>query len=55
MHMSDIYKRAFPYPILTFWLTMVGNTSQAMIPTIDTCQVFDSLNMIAIKLLFLST
>ena len=54
MCMPNIYKRvSFPDPMLTFWLTMVENTSLLMIPFIDTHWVSSSLNTFAVELFFL--
>ena len=48
---THFYKRAgLPDPLLTCWLTMVGNTSQSTIPILDTCRVTGSLNTIIVKL-----
>ena len=51
MCITQFYKRAGPSdPLLTFWLVVVENTSQSMIPTVDTHQVTGSLNIIIIEL-----
>ena len=51
MHVTYFYKRAGPpNPLLTFWLTVVGNISQSLIPTVDTHLVTGSLNTIFFKL-----
>ena len=53
MQTPNIHKRAsLPDPMLTFWFTVVENTSQPMIPTIDSQQVSGSVNTIAVKLFF---
>ena len=49
--MSYFYKRVgLPDPLLTFWLTVVGNTSQSTIPTLNTHWVTGALNPIIVEL-----
>ena len=53
LHMCAIqfYKKVgLPNSLLTFWLAMVENTSQSMIPIVDTRWVAGSLNIIIVEL-----
>ena len=54
MCVNHFYKRAGPpIPLLTFWLTMVGNIFQSKIPTIDAHLVAGSLNTTVVELFVL--